>query len=86
MLDLQFPPLRVGVRDNTAANEVVWAADYVDPEQVADRNRVMFAGSWLKNTYPVDSAEGAALSGLAGVTRLLTAIDVSADLTETLTG
>lgn len=48
-------------RDNSAENESVFAADYVRLDRALPRwpLHVYFAGSYLKNPYPLDSAEGA---------------------------
>jgi len=48
-------------RDNSGENESVFAADYVRLDRALPRRpmHVYFAGSYLKNSYPLDSAEGA---------------------------
>jgi hypothetical protein len=52
--------------------EGLYTADYVDPARILDTKmpRIYFAGSYVKNRYPIDSAEGACLTGLSAVTAL----------------
>ena len=77
-LGLGFAFLRVRGRDNLAANEGVFAGDCVDPVLLEDAvaqthagdRRVFFAGSYTRNSYPVDSAESACRSAFAAVERL----------------
>lgn len=56
-------------RSNQRPGEAVYAADYLRPGRILRRPApgVYFAGSAIRNTYPVDSAEGAVRSALAVV-------------------
>lgn len=61
LLGLRYPVVEVKCRDNQALNEAVYCADYVRREEIAaGLSRVHFAGSYIDNTYPLDSGEGAA--------------------------
>lgn len=66
-LALRHPFRAVRVRDNQLPHEAVYAADYLRPETVLTRPvpRLFLAGSYLRNSYPVDSGEGAARTALA---------------------
>lgn len=75
MLGVQYEIVHVGARENQQPDEGLFTADYIRPEALLDsrRSRAFFAGSYLKNSYPVDSGEGAARSAFAAVQRLQTA-------------
>ena len=64
MLGLEHSLGDVRVRDNQRAEEAIFVADYNDPLQVLVRpiKHLYFAGSCMRNSYPVDSGEGAARS------------------------
>lgn len=70
--DLQI----IGVRENQDAREAVWVGDYCDQKKARAvlGERVALAGSWLKNSYPVDSGEGAARTGVMAAESLLTTL------------
>jgi glycine/D-amino acid oxidase-like deaminating enzyme len=72
MLDLEYEIAEVKVRDNQLPEEAVYAADYLDPDKLLNRRypHVYFAGSYLKNSYPVDSGEGAARTAFEAVRRM----------------
>jgi hypothetical protein len=63
-LDLNYPIVEIRVRDNQAPDEAVYAADYVIPGRILrqPQPRIHFAGSYVKNSYPMDSGESAARS------------------------
>ena len=69
MLGLEYPLVDVRVRDNQRAEEAIFVADYIDPSKVLARplEHVYFAGSCMRNSYPVDSGEGAARSAFNAV-------------------
>jgi glycine/D-amino acid oxidase-like deaminating enzyme len=71
-LELLFAPVDVRVRSNSAPEEGLYTADYVDPARVLDSDLpgVYFAGSYVGNSYPVDSAEGACLTALNAIAAL----------------
>jgi hypothetical protein len=71
-IDLKFPLIDVRVRSNLLPEEGLYTADYVDPSRIlCTRIRgIYFAGSYVKNSYPVDSAEGACLTALNAVAAL----------------
>ena len=71
-LGLRFPFRAIGVRDNQLPHEAVYAADYLRPETVLTRPvpGLFLAGSYLRNSYPVDSGEGAARTALAAYRRI----------------
>ena len=66
-LGLRHPFRAVGVRDNQLPHEAVYAAGYLRPETVLTRPvpGLFLAGSYLRNSYPVDSGEGAARTAFA---------------------
>jgi glycine/D-amino acid oxidase-like deaminating enzyme len=72
LLELKHPPGEVKVRDNQALREAVYCADYVKREAIAPAapSAVHFAGSYVDNTYPLDSGEGAARSAWDAVQRI----------------
>ncbi|MFF5225124.1 FAD-dependent oxidoreductase [Dactylosporangium sp. NPDC000521] len=61
-LGLRYPLRSVRVRTNQLAREAVWSATYLRPETMLTQTvpGLFFAGSYLRNSYPVDSGEGAA--------------------------
>jgi hypothetical protein len=71
-LDLEHPFTDVKERDNLRPDEALYTADYVNPDKVLKRPRshIYFAGSYLRNSYPVDSGEGATRTALAAVRRM----------------
>jgi glycine/D-amino acid oxidase-like deaminating enzyme len=72
-LDLKHDFVRVARRMNRHPREAVLVGDYLHPNQVARArlDRVYFAGSAVRNSYPIDSAEGAARSALNAVDRIV---------------
>ncbi|MEV4887793.1 FAD-dependent oxidoreductase [Nonomuraea sp. NPDC055795] len=72
-LGLRFPVGDVAVRMNQRPGEAILAGDYTRPEHILRRpsRRLYFAGSHIRNSYPMDSAEGAVLTALAAVRALL---------------
>lgn len=66
-LRLQHPFRAVRARDNQLPREAVYAADYLRPDAVLGRRvpGLYLAGSYLRNSYPVDSGEGAARTAFA---------------------
>ncbi|MEH1058701.1 FAD-dependent oxidoreductase [Micromonospora sp. CPCC 206171] len=66
-LGLQHPFRAVRARDNQLPREAVYAASYLRPDTVLPRTvpGLYLAGSYLHNSYPVDSGEGAARTALA---------------------
>jgi glycine/D-amino acid oxidase-like deaminating enzyme len=71
-IDLKFPLVDVQVRSNLLAEEGLYTADYVKPSRIlrSGMPRVYFAGSYVRNSYPVDSGEGACLTALNAVTAM----------------
>jgi glycine/D-amino acid oxidase-like deaminating enzyme len=71
-LDLAHDVVDVAVRDNQQPDEALYTADYVDPRRLLVRPQanLYFAGSYIRNSYPVDSGEGAARSALAAVRQM----------------
>lgn len=71
-IGLEFPFVDLRVRSNLQPEEGLYTADYVDPSQILRTKirGVYFAGSYVKNSYPVDSAEGACLTALNAVASL----------------
>lgn len=71
-LDLRYPFRAVRVRDNQLPHEAVYAATYLRPDTVLLRDvpGLYLAGSYLHNSYPVDSGEGAARTALAAYRQL----------------
>ncbi|MFF2363970.1 FAD-dependent oxidoreductase [Streptomyces sp. NPDC058122] len=65
-LDLRHPVRRVRQRPNQRPGEAILAGDYLRPDRITRRPLpgVYFAGSAIHNSYPIDSAEGAARSAL----------------------
>ena len=78
ILPLRYPVVGVLARENQLPDEAIYTADYLDPDQVLVKPApgVYLAGSWLKNSYPVDSGEGAARSARAAVDRLVADLDL----------
>lgn len=81
LLDLGYEIADVGVRDNLLPDEAIYIGDYVDPTKVLKRRtrHVYFAGSYIKNSYPADSGEGAARSAFDAVQRIETAYNLGSD-------
>ncbi|MFE5285883.1 FAD-dependent oxidoreductase [Nocardia sp. NPDC056611] len=71
-LDLEHDFVEVRERDNQADNEAIFSADFVDQNAilVEPAQHIYFAGSYTKNSYPVDSGEGAARAAFNAVERL----------------
>jgi len=71
-INLEFPLVDVRVRSNLLPEEGLYTADYVDPARIlcARMRGLYFAGSYVKNSYPVDSAEGACRTALNAVAAL----------------
>jgi len=71
-IDAKFPFADVRVRSNLLPEEGLYTADYVDPSRIlcTKMRGVYFAGSYVKNSYPVDSGEGACLTALNAVAAL----------------
>ncbi|MDX2680349.1 FAD-dependent oxidoreductase [Streptomyces sp. NY05-11A] len=65
-LDLRHPVRRVRTRPNQRPGEAILVGDYLRPGRILRRPApgVYFAGSAIHNSYPIDSAEGAARSAL----------------------
>ncbi|GIJ57127.1 FAD-dependent oxidoreductase [Virgisporangium aurantiacum] len=83
-LGLEHDLVDVHVRDNQKPREAVYSADYVDRNRILRHAhpRLYFAGSYLRNSYPVDSAEAAARSAFDAVRQLrhdLALADTSTD-------
>lgn len=78
MLGLEHELVDVRVRENQRSAEAIYIADYQDPVRVLAQPlaHVYFAGSCMKNSYPVDSGEGAARSALNVVTALRRAYEL----------
>lgn len=68
-LALDYAIGRVEERDNQRPDEAIFTAEYVDPAKALARTppNIFFAGSFIKNSYPVDSGEGAARSAFNAV-------------------
>lgn len=66
-LGLRHPFRSVRVRDNQLPREAVYSATYLRPASVLPRPvpGLYLAGSYLQNSYPVDSGEGAARTAFA---------------------
>jgi len=77
MLGLEHALMDVRVRDNQRPEEAIFIADYNDPGRVLVRpvRHVYFAGSWLRNSYPVDSGEGAARSAANAIAAMRVAYE-----------
>jgi len=71
-LGLEHEILDIKVRDNRRPEEAIYAADYLRPGAILRQCRphVYFAGSCIKNSYPIDSGEGAARSAFDAVQRI----------------
>jgi hypothetical protein len=71
-LGLEHEILDIKVRDNQRPEEAIYAADYIRPGAVLRQSRphIYFAGSYIKNSYPIDSGEGAARSAMDAVQRI----------------
>ena len=71
-LNLKYELADVKVRDNQRAEEAIYAADYIDQDKILRRRRphIYFAGSYITNSYPVDSGEGAVRSAFNVVQRM----------------
>jgi 1-acyl-sn-glycerol-3-phosphate acyltransferase len=69
---LQHEPARVRVRDNLKPSEAVFVGQYVHADDVELRTegRIVVAGSYVDNSYPLDSAEGACRSAYNALSRL----------------
>lgn len=72
-LDLKHDFIGVARRVNRHPREAVLVGNYLHPNRVARArlDRVYFAGSAVRNSYPIDSAEGAARSALNAVDRII---------------
>jgi len=71
-LGLEHDFVRVRSRLNQRPAEAVFVGDYLEPDRIL-RHRVgnlYFAGSAVRNSYPIDSAEGAVRSAFNAVDRL----------------
>ncbi|SDH30948.1 FAD-dependent oxidoreductase [Pseudonocardia oroxyli] len=71
-LGLRFPPLRVRSRTNLRPGEAVFVGEHVRAEALTTalagaRGKVYFAGSYIANSYRVDSAESACRSAYAAI-------------------
>lgn len=77
-LGLDHDLVDVTVRDNQRPDEALYTADYIDPAKLLARPQpnLYFAGSYVKNSYPVDSGEGAARTALAVVQQMQSAYDL----------
>jgi len=86
-LGLRHPFRAVHVRDNQLPHEAVYAASYLRPETVLPRPvpGLFLAGSYLRNSYPVDSGEGAARTALASYRQIRAAYGL-AELSTALVG
>ncbi|MBK3580344.1 FAD-dependent oxidoreductase [Streptomyces sp. MBT65] len=71
-LDLRHPLRQVRTRPNQRPGEAILAGDYLRRDRILRRPapNVHFAGSAIHNSYPIDSAEGAARTGLAAAARI----------------
>lgn len=71
-LELRHPVLRVRRRPNQRPGEGILSSDYLRPDRILRRpvQGLYFAGSALRNSYPIDSAEGAVRTGLIVAARL----------------
>jgi len=71
-LGLEHGITDIKVRDNQQPAEAIYAADYLKPGFILRRGHqnFYFAGSYLKNSYPIDSGEGAARSAFDAVQRI----------------
>jgi len=74
-LDLEHPFRAVHIRHNQLPREAVFSASYVRPEAILRQPvpGLYFAGSYLHNSYPVDSGEGAARVAFATCRQIRTA-------------
>lgn len=72
ILNLEYDITDVRVRENQLPEEAIYAADHVDPGKMLKRAlpHVYFAGSCMKNSYPIDSGEGAARTAFDVVQRM----------------
>jgi predicted NAD/FAD-binding protein len=68
-LGLEHDPVQVRMRTNQRPGEAVFAGDSLRPERILRRpvRNLYFAGSCVRNSYPIDSAESAARSALNAV-------------------
>ncbi len=84
MLGLEHPIVELKKRDNQRLDEAVYCADYVNRDAIvpAGLSRVYFAGSYVENSYPLDSAEGAARSAWDAVGRIRREHDTGPEATE----
>jgi glycine/D-amino acid oxidase-like deaminating enzyme len=84
LLELRYPIVDVKCRDNQALNEAVYWADYVKRDEIARGSlpRVHFAGTYIDNSYPLDSGEGAARSAWDAVQMIRQELDTGPDAAE----
>ena len=71
-LELSHDPLRAVSRVNQRPGEGIMIGDYLRPERILRRPfpGLYFAGSCMRNSYPLDSAEGAARSAFNAFCRI----------------
>ena len=70
-LALEYEVCGIRSRDNLRPDEAIFTADYLDRGRVLPRMPgLFFAGSYIRNSYPVDSGEGAARSAFDVVQRM----------------
>jgi hypothetical protein len=71
-LGLEHEIAAIKVRDNKRQDEAIYAANFLKPDSILRRHipHVYFAGSYTKNSYPIDSGEGAARSAFGAVQRM----------------
>ncbi|MEV0648323.1 FAD-dependent oxidoreductase [Phytomonospora sp. NPDC050363] len=69
MLGLEYPVVRVRSRSNQQPGEALFAGDSLRPERILRRPlpHVYFAGSHIRSSYPIDSAEAAVRSAFNAV-------------------
>jgi glycine/D-amino acid oxidase-like deaminating enzyme len=71
-LGLEHEITGIKARDNQQPREAIYAADYVRPETILRPSlpHIYFAGSYIKNSYPIDSGESAARSAFNAVSQI----------------
>gem|GEM_PF-2444022 len=84
LLGLRYPIIDVKCRDNQALNEAVYWADYVKRDEIVlgSLPRVHFAGTYIDNSYPLDSGEGAARSAWDAAQMIRQELDAGSDAAE----
>lgn len=84
ILDLEQPIIELKRRENRRLDEAVYCADYVHRDAIVPGGipGVYFAGSYVDNSYPLDSAEGATRTAWDAVEQIRREHDIGPEATE----